>query len=108
MALCHIKKLYIFFEVQSEGYVGEIIQCLNLLCSTSGKKRQEKTKGGRGEGWGQEKEQHNHHHHCHQASYSSSGKNPSHRRIQVMSIPYYSPTLEYVGKYLNFFKKSMN
>ena len=45
MALCHIKKLFIFFEMQSEGYVGEIIQCLNLLWSTSGKKTQEKTKG---------------------------------------------------------------
>ena len=102
MALCHIKKLFIFFEMQSEGYVGEIIQCLNLLWSTSGKKTQEKTKGGRGEGWGQEKERHNHHRRRRHASYSSSGKNPSRRRIQVMSIPYYTPTLEYAGKYLIF------
>lgn len=26
MALCHIKKLFIFFELQSEGYVGEIMK----------------------------------------------------------------------------------
>ena len=84
MALCHVKKLFIFFELPSEGCVGEIIQCLNSLWDTSGKKRQEKTKGGRGEAWGQEeKEQHRHHHHCHRSRCSGCGKNLSRCWIQT-------------------------
>lgn len=110
MALCHVKKLFIFFELASEGYVGEIIQCLNLLWNTSGKNRQEKTKGGRGEAWGQEeKDQHrHHHHHCHRSRCSGCGKSLSHCWIQTWVYLIILQLLNMLEIILIFLKKSMN